>query len=181
MSSEHFHEELDGIHPGFGDSGRGCALMLERSVVTPAESWARVTKEQGLISRGTRARLCLCWDAGHGHSGRDVRSRDIPGFPSSWLELSLSLIKEQQVPWRAQLSHGMRRCGLVTPTWSQLLPTRVTVPSVPQPPPRGHLGTGDTIDVPTHRCGILADVGFGDILATPFISKSPERRLLVLG
>lgn len=101
MSSEHFHEELDGIHPGFGDSGRGCALMLERSVVTPAESWARVTKEQGLISRGTRARLCLCWDAGHGHGGRDVRSRDIPGFPSSWLEVSLSPIKEQQVPWRA--------------------------------------------------------------------------------
>lgn len=25
MSSEHFHEELDGIHPGFGGSGRGCA------------------------------------------------------------------------------------------------------------------------------------------------------------
>lgn len=46
MSSEHFHEELDGIHPGFGDSGRGCTLMLEHSVVR---------QNPGLVSQRSKA------------------------------------------------------------------------------------------------------------------------------
>lgn len=58
MSSEHSHEELDGIHPGFGDPGRGCAGMLEHSVVTRnsglvsqrSKAWPRVAPAGGFIS-----------------------------------------------------------------------------------------------------------------------------------
>lgn len=92
--------------------------------------------------------------------------------------MSLSLVKEWQVPW-----------GVVVPSDVELWSGHTKVVTAAahmchSPPPKGHLSTGDTINVPTRRCGIPANVGFADLgtfWPLPSFRSSPEQRLLVLG
>lgn len=62
MSSEDFHEELDGIHPGFGDSGRGCAHTAVGTFRCHAEFWCHKGARPGLVWHQPGAlSLLRCW------------------------------------------------------------------------------------------------------------------------